>query len=127
MRVALDTNRLVDLFQGDRPLAEMLATCDEVWLPLIVLGEFQAGVLGGTRGHHNLALLQSLLAKATVEVLPPTRETADQYARLFVQLKRAGTPIPDNDLWIAALTLQHDLALITRDKHFTNIPQLRRA
>jgi len=45
---------------------------------------------------------------------------------LFVQLKRAGTPVPDNDLWIAALALQHDLLLITRDKHFKNIPQLPR-
>jgi predicted nucleic acid-binding protein len=46
---------------------------------------------------------------------------------LFVQLKRAGTPVPDNDLWIAALALQHDLLLITRDKHFESIPQLLRA
>jgi len=49
---------------------------------------------------------------------------AEQYARLFVQLKRAGTPVPDNDLWIAALALQHDLVLISRDRHFTFIPQL---
>ena len=54
----------------------------------------------------------------------PGRETAEQYARLFVQLKRAGTPIPDNDLWIAALALEHDLMLITRDRHFQDIPQL---
>jgi tRNA(fMet)-specific endonuclease VapC len=54
----------------------------------------------------------------------PGRETAEQYARLFVQLKRAGTPIPDNDLWIAALALEHDLMLITRDRHFQHIPQL---
>jgi predicted nucleic acid-binding protein len=45
---------------------------------------------------------------------------------LFVQLKRAGTPVPDNDLWIAALALQHDLLLIARDRHFKNIPQLLR-
>lgn len=127
MRVALDTNRLVDLFQGDRPLAGLLATCDEVWIPWIVCGEFQAGLLGGSRGHHNLGLLQALLAKPTADVLLPTMETADHYARLFVQLKRAGTPIPDNHLWIAALALQHDLILITRDKHFECVPQLRRA
>jgi predicted nucleic acid-binding protein len=62
----------------------------------------------------------------TVGVLLPDRETAEQYARLFVQLKRAGTPVPDNDLWIAALALQHDVLLITRDKHFEKIPQLLR-
>lgn len=74
----------------------------------------------------NEALLQRLLAKPTVAILLPTRETAEQYARLFVQLKRAGTPIPDNDLWIAALTLENDLVLITRDRHFNQIPQLLR-
>lgn len=60
-------------------------------------------------------------------VLFATRETTEQYARLFVQLKRAGTPVPDNDLWIAALVLEHDLTLITRDGHFERVPQLRRA
>ena len=66
------------------------------------------------------------MAKPTVEVLEPGRETAEQYAHLFVQLKRAGTPIPDNDLWIAALALEHGLTLIPRDRHFRNIPQLLR-
>lgn len=66
------------------------------------------------------------MAKPTVAILLPGRETAEQYARLFVQLKRAGTPIPDNDLWIGALALEHDLLLITRDYHFERLPQLLR-
>ena len=126
VRAALDTNRLADLLRGDGVLAELLATCDEVWIPLIVLGEIKAGFSGGSQGVRNEALLQRLLAKPTVAILLPTRETAEQYARLFVQLKRAGTPIPDNDLWIAALTLENDLVLITRDRHFNQIPQLLR-
>ena len=126
VRVALDTNRLTDLFQGDAALAERLGLCDEVWIPLVVLAEIKAGFLGGTERHRNEILLRKLLSKATVGVLLPDRETAEHYARLFVQLKRAGTPVPDNDLWIAALALQHDLLLITRDKHFEKIPQLLR-
>ena len=126
MRVALDTNRLIDLFQGDTELAERLSTCDEVWVPLIVLAEIKAGFYGGTQQHRNEILLRKLLAKPTVGVLLPSRETAEHYARLFVQLKRAGTPVPDNDLWIAALALEHDLMLITRDQHFERIPQLLR-
>ena len=126
MRVALDTNRLTDLFQGDAALAERLGMCDEVWIPLVVLAEIKAGFLGGTERHRNEILLRKLLSKTTVGVLLPDRETAEHYARLFVQLKRAGTPVPDNDLWIAALALQHDLLLITRDKHFKSIPQLLR-
>jgi len=124
VRVALDTNRLTDLFQGDTELAERLSTCDEVWIPLIVLAEIKAGFYGGTQQHRNEILLRKLLAKATVGVLLPSREKAEHYARLFVQLKRAGTPVPDNDLWIAALALEHDLILITRDQHFERIPQL---
>jgi tRNA(fMet)-specific endonuclease VapC len=126
MRVALDTNRLTDLLQGDARLAERLGACDEVWVPLVVLGEIKAGFQGGTERHRNEALLQRFLAKATVSVLLPGRETAEHYARVFVQLKRAGTPVPDNDLWIAALALEHDLTLITRDRHFERIPQLPR-
>jgi len=126
VRVALDTNRLTDLFQGDAELADRLGECDEVWLPLVVLAEIKAGFYGGTQQHRNQVLLQSFLAKPTVGVLLPERETAEHYARLFVQLKRAGTPIPDNDLWIAALVLQHDLQLITRDQHFERVPQLLR-
>jgi len=124
VRIALDTNRLTDLFKGDKELTERLAACDEVWIPLIVLAEIKAGFYGGTQRPHNERLLQRLLAKETVSVLFPGRETAEQYARLFVQLKRAGTPVPDNDLWIAALALEHDLLLITRDEHFQRIPQL---
>ena len=123
-RVALDTNRLTDLFQGDIQLADWLGSCEEVWVPLFVLGEIKAGFQGGTRHSRNELLLNELLAKPTVQVLLPGRQTAERYAQLFVQLKRAGTPIPDNNLWIAALALEHSLVLITRDKHFQHIPQL---
>ena len=127
MRIALDTNRMTDLFRGDEHLAELLGTAEEVWVPLIVLGEIKAGFRGGTQHRRNEALLSRLLAKPTVRVLLPSRETAEHYARLFVQLKRSGTPVPDNDLWIAALALEHDLCLVTRDRHFEYIPQLMRA
>ena len=124
MRVALDTHRLTDLFRGDAALAEFLGTCDEVWIPLFVLGEIKAGFYGGAEQHRNEVLLHKLLGKSTVDVLLPGRETAEHYARLFVQLKRAGAPVPDNDLWIAALALEHDLVLVPRDRHFQSIPQL---
>jgi len=126
VRVALDTTRLTDLFRGDAELADRLGECDEVWIPLMVIAEIKAGFHGGSRQHRNELLLQTFLAKPTVGILLPGRDTAEHYGRLFVQLKRAGTPIPDNDLWIAALVLQHDLPLITRDGHFESVPQLLR-
>ena len=124
MRVALDTNRLTDLLRGDEELAGRLGVCDEVWVPLMVVAEIKAGFLGGRQPTRNEAAFRALLAKATVGVLMPGRDTAEQYARLFVLLRRAGTPIPANDLWIGALCLEHDLRLITRDGHFGKIPQL---
>jgi len=127
VRVAIDTNRLTDLFRGDGELAEQLATCDHVAVPLVVLGEIRAGFYGGNRQHDNELVLRMFLAKPTVSVLLPTRETAEHYGRLFVQLKKAGTPVPDNDLWIAAQVLEHDLQLISRDGRFDKIPQLTRA
>lgn len=127
MRVALDTNRITDLFRGDLELAEQLGTAEEVWIPLFALGEIKAGFQGGTPQRRNESLLNRLLAKPTVGVLLPSRETAEIYARIFVQLRRAGAPVPDSDLWIAALALEHDLVLITRDRHFERIPQVVRA
>jgi tRNA(fMet)-specific endonuclease VapC len=126
IRVALDTNRLMDLFRGDVELAKWLGVCDEVWIPLFVLAEIKAGFHGGTQRNRNEVALRKLLSKATVQILLPGTETAEQYARLFVQLQRAGTPIPNNDLWIAALALEHNLLLVTRDRHFEHIPQLSR-
>ena len=127
MRIALDTNRITDLFRGDVGLTEQLSTAEEIWIPLFALGELKAGFEGGTQRRRNEVLLNRLLGKTTVSVLLPSRETAEHYARLFVQLRRAGTPVPDNDLWIAALVLEHNLVLITRDRHFERIPQVIRA
>lgn len=127
MRVAIDTNRLSDLFQGDLELAKWLGTCEEVWVPLPALAELKVGFLGGSKRSQIEATLSALMAKPTVRLLAPTRATADHYARLFVQLKNAGTPVPINDLWIAALCLESDLSLVTRDWHFERIPQLLRA
>jgi tRNA(fMet)-specific endonuclease VapC len=127
MRVALDTNRLIDLFRGDAELGNWLGRCDEVWIPLFVLGELKAGFYGGKQRPEEEAVLHKFLEKTTVSVLLPGRETAEQYGRLFAQLKRGGTPIPINDVWIAALALEHNLRLVTRDQHFEHIPQLLRA
>ena len=77
MRVALDTNRLTDLFRGDAELAEWIGACDEVWIPLVVLAEIKAGFHGGTQRPRNEGLLQRLLAKSTVDVLLPGRGTGE--------------------------------------------------
>ena len=97
-------------------MADRLGECDEVWLPLVVLAEIKAGFYGGSQQHRNEALLQSFLAGPLLESCFRRAKQRNIMRGCFVQLKRAGTPIPDNDLWIAALALEHDLQLITRDQ-----------
>ncbi len=72
-------------------------------------------------------LIYGRCVNCRIGVLFPTRETSEYYARLFAQLRKAGTPIPTNDLWIASLAVQHELTLLSRDDHFDKLPQLLRA
>jgi tRNA(fMet)-specific endonuclease VapC len=127
MRVALDTNRYVDLCKGVAETAELVATAEAVFLPFVVLAELRAGFALGRRGAENERVLRRFLLKPDVEVLYADEQTTHHYASVFRQLRRQGTPIPTNDIWVAALALQHSLALHDRDKHFDQLPQLVRA
>ena len=124
MRVALDTNRYRDLCAGEEDVTRLLEEAESVHLPVIVVGELRAGFALGSMGRENEAVLQRFLMKPGVEVLYPTDATTRHYANLFRQLRHQGTPIPTNDLWIAALVLERNLVLCSRDGHFRNIPQL---
>lgn len=126
MRIALDTNRYCDLVSGDAALARLLEMADAVYVPFVVVGELRAGFAAGGHQGENEALLRRMLSRDGVEVLYASDQTTHHYAALYAQLRRAGTPIPTNDLWIAALTLEHDLTLCSRDEHFARLPQLTR-
>lgn len=124
MRVALDTNRYRDLCEGEEEVVRLLEEAESLHVPLIVIGELRAGFALGRKGRENEAVLQRFLMKPGVEIMYPADATTRHYASLFRQLRRQGTPIPTNDLWIAALVLERDLVLCSRDGHFRNIPQL---
>ena len=126
MRIALDTNRYVDLARGVPEVAARVEAADLIFLPFVVLGELRAGFLGGSRKERNERLLVRFLSSPRVEVLYPDDATTHHYARLVLQLRRQGTPIPTNDVWIAALVVQHNLHLCDRDRHFDALPQLAR-
>ena len=126
MRIALDTNRYVDLARGLPEAANRAETADAILLPFIVLGELRAGFAGGTKREHNERKLIEFLNAPRVRVLYPDDSTTHHYARLVFQLRKQGTPIPTNDVWIAALVVQHDLYLYDRDRHFDALPQLAR-
>lgn len=124
MKVALDTNRYRDLCEGDEEVVRLLEEAASIYVPLIVIGELRAGFALGRKGRENEAVLQRFLMKPGVEVLYPGDATTRHYASLFRQLRQQGTPIPTNDLWIAALVLERDLVLCSRDQHFRHVPQL---
>jgi tRNA(fMet)-specific endonuclease VapC len=126
VRLALDTNRYTDLCRGDLAVVETIELADEVWLPFIVLGELRAGFAVGTQGSRNEAVLRRFLLKSGVGVLCADEQTTLQYGAVYRQLRKQGTPIPTNDMWIAALVLQHSLVLLARDAHFDALPQLPR-
>ncbi|MFM7818267.1 MAG: type II toxin-antitoxin system VapC family toxin [Verrucomicrobiota bacterium] len=126
MRLMLDTNRYVDFCRGVPEVVDTLRRADQIHLSFITLAELRSGFLCGSRSRHNERTLTRFLGSSRVRVLFPDDQTPHHYARLFQQLRGQGTPMPTNDLWMASLTLQHALVLISRDSHFDNLPQLAR-
>ena len=126
VRLALDTNRYTDLFRNEQSAIETVERADEVWLPFVVVGELRAGFAVGTRGPYNEAVLRRFLMKPGVGILYADEQTTHHYANVYRQLRKQGTPIPTNDMWIAALALQHSLVLYARDAHFDALAQLVR-
>jgi tRNA(fMet)-specific endonuclease VapC len=124
VNVALDTSAVSHFMRGKDRYVQVVKTATRLYLPLFVLAELRAGFAAGKRQSGNAANLQRFLNTERVDVLLPDEGTAKEYAQLFVQLRKQGTPIPTNDLWIAALVLQHGLILCTADSHFRHLPQL---
>lgn len=124
MKLALDTNAYREAADGKPRVVELLRRADEIHVPFVVLGELRAGFAAGSVGKKNEARLTEFLGSPRVRVLLADEQTTQAYAALFAQLRRQGTPIPTNDLWIAALATQHGLPLLTSDRHFSHLPQI---
>lgn len=127
MKLALDTNAYCAAARGEPKAVALVRAADQLLLPFVVLAELRAGFAVGSAGRRNEAALTRFLASARVDVQYADEQTTHHYASLFAQLRRRATPIPTNDIWIAALVLQHDLVLLTYDAHFSNIPQIATA
>lgn len=121
MNLAIDTNRYVDFMRGVDEAAETVRRATRIALPYVVLAELRAGFACGTRSRKNESNLARFLSRDPVHVLWADEATTHLYARVFSELRRKGTPIPTNDIWIAALAMQHGLPLFTRDAHFRHV------
>ena len=112
----LDTSIIVDLFANDEIVISQLEDAESTFVPSIAVGELHYGVRKSTRAIENLKQIEKLTMVSVV--LPCDGETGYWYGIVKDKLRRIGNPIPENDIWIAALAMQHGLKLATRDKHF---------
>jgi tRNA(fMet)-specific endonuclease VapC len=123
--ITLDSNAYSAFMRGDDKVLLALSGAEKVYLPLFVIGELHYGFRGGSKLRENLTQLARFLDKPSVELWLPTSETAEIYGELMDFLKRSGSSIPINDVWIACATIETGSKLVTYDQHFKSIPSLR--
>ena len=124
-KILLDTNAYGAFLSGRDKILDALGEADIVYMSVIVLGELHAGFRGGTKAKENKTVLRRFLAKPTVAVLHVTQETAEVFGEVKDRLKTRGTPIPLNDIWIAAQAIDTGSQVVTYDAHFRKIDGLR--
>ena len=126
--VVVDTNVLIGCFQREQGISGKVSEYDRVLVCPVVVGEFKTGIdIGTKRGRKAAERLDEFLDDPAVVAVPCTEETADYYARIFRALKANGTPIPANDIWIAASALDHGASVLSCDGHFSCVPMLKLA
>jgi len=123
-RILIDTNIYSLAMRGEKTIVEVLRHTRHIGISAISIGELFSGFRGGSREQENRRELNQFLDSPRVSLYSVDEETAEQYSAILQQLKRQGTPIPTNDIWIAAVALQYGFSLFTRDEHFSNIPGL---
>lgn len=118
----LDTNIVIALFKEDTAVIDKLKLASEVYHPSIVIGELYYGAYNSTRKDENIDRIDAYAGNTIV--LSPDEYTSRLYGQIKAGLKSNGTPIPENDIWIAAIAIQYDLILVSRDRHFNHIKNL---
>lgn len=124
-KVILDTSGYSRLFRGDRTIQTAIEEALIIYLSVVVIGELLAGFKSGSHEEKNKRTLKKFILKPSVSVVSVNEETADIYAKITHSLKKHGTPIPVNDIWIAANAIETGAVIITCDSHFLKIPQAR--
>ena len=118
----LDTSVVIELINGNAAVLSHIQPGTEIYLPYVTIGELYFGAYKSSRVRANLTQITSLTLDNTV--LFSNMETARQYGIIRADLAQKGRPIPDNDVWIAAIAIEYSLVLVTRDTHFENVDKL---
>lgn len=117
----LDTSAYSNFRRGNEEVAALLDRAEAVGVPTIALGELRTGFLLGHRREHNEAELATFIDHPAVEIFEVDAEVSRLYAEIVVDLRKAGTPVPTNDIWIAAIAARNGAAVLTCDEHFQRI------
>jgi tRNA(fMet)-specific endonuclease VapC len=112
----LDTNIVIGLFSNDPVIVDKISVSKEIYIPVIVIGELYFGATQSTKRDENKNRIKALIENSNILNCTPT--TGSFYGIIKATLKSKGNPIPENDIWIAAIAKEHNLSLVTRDKHF---------
>lgn len=123
-KVMMDASAYAAFLRGSPEVKEAVQQADEIVFNPVVLGELIAGFLMGRNERKNRAILKDFLSFPRVIVAEIDEETSERYAVIVQSLRMKGTPIPTNDLWIAASAMQHGLKVLTTDKHYLKVPQI---
>jgi predicted nucleic acid-binding protein len=124
MRVLLDTSAYSAFMRGNTKVRDILQLADAIYFNPIVLGELKSGFLRGRKRRKNEVLLEQFLESPRVYSVPVDEETSERYAVIRDSLRKSGTPIPTNDLWISATAMQHGLTVLTTDPHYKRVTQI---
>ena len=123
--ILLDTSAYTRLINGDINVHEYIAQSDIVYISTVMLGELYTGFYGGSKSDWNSNILRDFLERETVKIVDVTHETARIFGSIKNELRQKAKMIPVNDIWIAAHAIETDSTLLTYDKHFTNISNLK--
>ena len=121
MKILLDTSAYVGFKKNVKDILDLIMRAELVLISPVVLGELMFGFRNGLRFKENMDELNRFLQHEAVELVQIGEMTSDRYSRVAIQLKKQGTPIPTNDIWIAAQAVEHGAELITSDQHFEKI------
>lgn len=124
MKILLDTNAYAAIARGHPAATELVRGAKRLVVSTVMLGEVLAGFRHGSRWNENLSSLERFVAQPRVDLLPVTWTTADRYSRIWAALRSKGTPIPTNDMWIAAHALETGADLLSFDAHFEHVDGL---